>query len=154
MYVMSKIFSCVINVCCFDILDAHGTKFQCGGMPKIGCRDGLFTIKNILNMQRNHKLPNFVAFSDLVKYFDTSGHGLLIKLLGRYGYPPNFYLDIHRMYQDLIVVLKIGKSIEDIVQEVGVRQGDNTTPILFLLLMDDLYEILEKIWEDKVLEKV
>ena len=40
--------------------------------PKIGFIDGLFTIKIILNMLKNCKLPNFLFFVDLVKAFDTT----------------------------------------------------------------------------------
>ena len=108
---MSKIFSCVINARFFDILDAHRKKLQFGGTPKIGCSDGLFTIKTLLNMQKNHNLPTIVDFVDLVKAFGAAGHEFLIKLLERYGDPPIFWSDIHVMYQYLIGVLKIGKSI-------------------------------------------
>ena len=58
------------------------------------------------------------------------------------------------MYTDLIVVLKIGKSVEEILQGVGVRQGDNMAPVLFLFLMNAFAESLEAIWESKGLEKV
>ena len=39
------------------------------------------------------------------------------------------------MYQYLIVVLNIGKNIEEIIQEVGVRQGYNMTPVIFIFLI-------------------
>ena len=65
-------------------------KFQFGGTPKIGYRHGLFNIKNLLNIKKNHNLPTFVAFFDLVKAFDTAGHELLIKVLRIYGSPPGF----------------------------------------------------------------
>ena len=47
-----------------------------GGTPKIGFSGGILTIKNILNMWKNHHLPTFVDFVDLVKAFDTAGHEL------------------------------------------------------------------------------
>ena len=153
MDVMSKIFSCVINVRCFRILDARGTKFQFGGTPKIGCSDGLFTIKTILNMGKNHNLPTFVAFFDLFKAFDTYGHELLIKVLERCGAPPKFFSAIHRMYQNLIVVLKVGNGIEEFFQEVGERQGDNTATVLLPFLMAAFTESLEDIWEDNAPKK-
>ena len=111
MDVMSKIFGCVINVRLFEILDAYGKKIQFGWTPKIGCSDGLFTVKTLFNMKKIHNLPTFVDFVDLVKCFDTASHKLLIKLLERCGAPPKFFSYIHKMYQDLIVVLNIGNSI-------------------------------------------
>ena len=65
-------------------------------------------------MKNNHKPPKFVAFFDLVKAFDTAGHELLIKVLGIYGAPPKLFLDIHKVYQDLIISLKIENSKEEI----------------------------------------
>ena len=52
------------------------------------------------------------------------------------------------MYQYLIVVLKIEKSVGEIIQEVGVRQGDKKAPRLFLFLMAAFDEILKDIWEE------
>ena len=67
MDVCSKIFSSVMNGRAFKLLDAHGTRFQFGGTPELGCRDGLFVLKTLLTMRKNHNLPSHVAFVDLVK---------------------------------------------------------------------------------------
>mmetsp|Transcript_13116 Transcript_13116/g.31049 ORF Transcript_13116/g.31049 Transcript_13116/m.31049 type:complete len:113 (+) Transcript_13116:48-386(+) len=90
----------------------------------------------VLNMRRNYDQDTYVAFVDLVKAFDTADHQLLIKILEKYGAPPNLCNVIKRMYTDLTVVLKIGKSVKEILQEVGVRQGDNMAPVLFLFIMN------------------
>ena len=81
MDVTSNILSCIINVHCFKILYAHGTKYQFYGTSKIGLSDGLFTIKTLLNIRKNQNLPTFVAFVDLVKDFDTADHEVMIKVL-------------------------------------------------------------------------
>ena len=100
-----------INVHCFEISDAH-KKYPFGGTPDIGCSDGLFTINNFMNMQKNNNLPTFVAFINLFKNFRTAGNKLLIKVLEMYVAAQRVFSDIHRMYQDLIVVLKVGNSVE------------------------------------------
>ena len=58
------------------------------------------------------------------------------------------------MYQPMIVFLKIGKSIEDIVQEVGFIQWDNMAPVILLFLMVTFFESLGDIWEDNGMEEV
>ncbi len=42
----------------FKLLDKHGTQFQFGGTPELGCRDGLFTLKALLNARVNHDLAS------------------------------------------------------------------------------------------------
>ena len=81
MIVMSKIFSCIINKRAFKILDKHGTKYQFGGTPKLGCADGLFTVKTALSMRKNHDEATFAGFADLFKAYETAYHKLLIKVL-------------------------------------------------------------------------
>ena len=50
------------------------------------------------------------------------------------------------MYQDLKAVLKIGKNKETMSQNVGVRQGDCMSPVLFLFMVMAFSETLEKEW--------
>ena len=147
MDVCSKIFSSVMNGRAFQLLDANGTRFQFGGTPTLGCRDGLFVLKTLLTMRKNHNLPSHVAFVDLVKAYDTANHDLLLDILERYGAPPRFVSAIARTYQDLVVVLKIEKEVVELPQTVGVRQGDNMAPVLFLFLMSAFAETLEAEWK-------
>ena len=78
--------------------------------PKIGCHDGLFVLKTMLNMRKNHNLPSYVRFVDLVKACVTANYNLLFDILERYGAPPRFVSGIERIYKDLVVVLKIEKG--------------------------------------------
>ncbi len=89
----------------------------------------------------------FVAFVDLVKAYDTANHDLLLKILKKYGAPPKFVAAIKTMYTDLTVVLKIDKEICGILQSMGVRQGDNMAPVLFLFLVSAAAETLELAWK-------
>ena len=139
----SKIFSSVMNGRAFKLLDAHGTHFQFGGTPELGCRDGLFVLKTLLTMQKNHNLSSHVAFVDLVKAYDTANHVLLLDILEQYSAPPRFVAAIDRTYRDLVVVLKIEKEVVELPQTVGVRQGDNMAPVLFLFLMSVVEETLK-----------
>jgi hypothetical protein len=127
MDVSSKVFSSIMNTRAFQLLDLHGTQFQFGGTPEIGCRDGMFTLKT-------HDLPSFVGCVDLVKAYDTANHELLLSILGKYGAPPKFVGAVQKIYSNNVVVLKIEKETEEFRQEVGVRQGDNMAPVLFLSL--------------------
>ena len=93
----------------FQLLDKHGTRFQFGGTPGLGCGDGLFTLKTLLNTRRNHNLASYVGFVDLVKAYDTTNHDLLLRILERYGAPPKFVSAVQTIYTDNTCVLKIEK---------------------------------------------
>ena len=109
----SKVFSSILTTRAFKLLDLHGTRFQFGGTSGLGCRDGLFTIKALLNARRNHDLATYVGFVDLVKAYDTANHALLLHILERYGAPPKFVAAIQTIYTDNICVLKIEKDSRD-----------------------------------------
>ncbi len=104
-------------------------------------------LKTLLNAHRNHNLPSFVAFFDLVKAYNTANHNLLLKVLKKYGTPLKFVAAIKTMYTDLNVVLKIDKEICNIVQSIGICQGNNMAPVLFLFLMSAAAETLESSWK-------
>jgi hypothetical protein len=146
MDVCSKIFSSVMNKRAFKLLSKHGTKFQFGGTPKLGCQDKLFVLKTMLNMRKNHNLASYIGFVNLVKAYDTANHDLLLDILERYGAPPKFVAAIEKCHQNLIFVL-IKKEVVKLPQTIGVRQGDNMAPVLFLFLMSAFAETLETKWK-------
>jgi len=145
----SKVFSSVMTTRAFSLLDKHGTRFQFGGTPEIGCRDGLFTLKALLNARHNHDLASYVGFVDLVKAYDMANHALLVDILRKYGAPPKFATAIETIYRNNTCVLKIENEITEIPQSVGVRQGDNMVPVLFLFLMTAFAKTLEIVWKDQ-----
>jgi hypothetical protein len=67
---------------------------------------------------------------------------------------PKLCLAVERMYTDLKVDLKIGKEMGKILQSVGVRQGDNMAPVLFLFLMTAFAESLEKEYDRNNIKKI
>ena len=79
---------------------------------------------------------------------------MILKILTRYGAPPQLYLVIRRMYQDLKVVLKIGKVKESMSQTAGVRKGDCMSPVLFLFVVMAFAELLEKEWSKSGLDMI
>ena len=143
MDVCSKIFSSVMNGRAFKLLEKHGTRFQFGGTPELGCRDGLFVLKTLLTMQKNHNLPSYIAFVEFVKAYDMANNDLLLNILKRYRAPPQLVAAIEQIYQDLVVVMKFKNGVVELPQSVGIQQGDNIAPVLFLLLMSAFAETLE-----------
>ena len=89
----------------------------------------------------------------LVKAYDTANHELLVEILQQYGAPPKLCSAIERMYQGLTVVIKVGSEKAEIPQTIGVRQGDNLSPVLFLFLMSAFAEALESKWTENQIQQ-
>ena len=142
----SKIFSSILCTRLFKIIDKHGVKYQFGSTPGVGCQNGSFTIKKMLHLQRNHNLPTWLLFADIVKAFDTSNHALMDKLLEKYGCPPALLSAIARMYKDSRVRLITGKIDTTIPFYVSVKQGDSMALVLFLLIIMGFAETIEGEW--------
>jgi hypothetical protein len=66
--------------------------------------------------------------------------------------PPCFVLAGKRIYQNLVVVLKIKEEVVELPQSVGVQQGNNMALVLFLFLMSAFAETLEMDWENAGIE--
>ena len=69
-------------------------------------------------------------------------------ILERYGVPPKLRSVIERMYEDLKIVIKIGKAKAEMNHTVGVRQGDCMAPVLFLFIIMAFSETLAIEWKD------
>ena len=102
---------------------------------------------NNAHLAKKHNLPSYNGFVDLVKAYDMVNHALLFDILECYGAPPKFVNAVEHIYQDLVVVLKIERETVELPQSVGVRQGDNMAPVLFLFLMSAFAETLEIEWK-------
>ena len=143
----ARIMSATLNKRLLKILAEHGVETQYGSQKARGCQDGLFVLRSALETRRQHDLPTWALFVDLVKAFDTVNHELLFALLERYGAPKTLADAVRRMYTDMHVKLQVGKEEHDIPYTVGVQQGDNMAPILFLFVMQAFSETLEDKWE-------
>eukprot|EP00978_Attheya_sp_CCMP212_P012017 scaffold29800_cov23-Attheya_sp.AAC.1 len=127
-------------------LEKVGIETQYGCVPGKGCADALFAIKNALQSRRQHNTETLAIFVDLVKAFDTADHQLLFKILKKYGVPDNLVVVIEKMYRDTSVTFRTGKEKRDIPYGIGVKQGDNMAPVIFIYLMNAFAETLCKKW--------
>ena len=90
-----------------------------------------------------HNLKCWVVFADLVKAFESIDHKLLFVLLEKFGIPNRSLRSIKNLYKNFKIKLKIGKCKSLIDYTVGVKQGDNLTPIPFIIIIHFLSELLK-----------
>eukprot|EP00978_Attheya_sp_CCMP212_P009541 scaffold22572_cov50-Attheya_sp.AAC.1 len=76
-------------------------------------------------------------------------HALMYRTLRKYGVPPQLCDVIKILYDDAIVMLKVGTAASrSPPYTVGVKQGGTMAPVLFLFLIQAFAEMLEEEWED------
>lgn len=65
----------------------------------------------------------------------------MIQLLEKIAAPPKIASVLKRLYTDPRVVVKIGGEKANTFQKIGVQQGGNMSPVLFLFLMTVFAEL-------------
>ena len=89
-------------------------------------------------------MNSWVVFADLIKTFGSIHHGLMFELLKNFGVPTRPLNVIKKLYKNFMIEIKVGKKKTLIDYSTGVKQGDNLSLILFIIVMQFLAELLEK----------
>ena len=110
------------------------------GFLKDSCTaDHVYTLKTIIDkFIKSNKKPLYVCFVDFKKAFDTIWHsGLLYKLL-KNEISGHLYRIIKDMYSKVRCRVKTTEGLTEAVKsDIGVRQGDVLSPLLFNLYIND-----------------
>ena len=142
----AKLLSSILNQRLLKVFEIFGPEAQYGCQPNKGCTDGLYVLRSLLQTRRQHNQESWVLFIDIVKAFDSVNHSLLFELLIYYGVPNNIVQVIKSLYTGATVNIQLGKEASSIPYTVGVQQGDNMAPTLFLFAMLAFSDILDKHW--------
>ena len=132
-----KMYSSVLNNRLISYLEDNNLLVdeQNGFRRDRSCADHVFTLNSIVQNRKE----TFVAFIDLQKAFDTVDRNLLRFSLLSNGIDGDFYNAIKSIYGNTSSCVKINDLHTDWFQTTaGVRQGDNLSPTLFALFINDL----------------
>ena len=144
---IGKLFTAILNeriksfVEEFAILEEN----QCGFRPEYSTSENLYTLMTFFDILKSKKKKMFVAFVDFEKAFDTVWReGLWYKLLTQYinGKMYNTILNLYNGIKSNIVYN--GNTSDYFSCNTGVRQGENLSPMLFALYLNDLESFLNK----------
>ena len=139
---VGKLFNSVLNNRLSDYFEKHKLicKEQIGFMKGRRTADHMFVLNTLLNKYiKSQSKYIYACFVDFKKAFDSVWHlGLLYKLkLANVG--TKFFTIIKSMYQQTEVCVKVGNFRTEYFKSIiGVRQGDNLSPNLFNLYINDL----------------
>ena len=94
------------------------------------------------SVKNNGKL--YAVFVDFRKAFDTTNRTMLLRKLVKTGVTRGFISVLHDMLNYNVLRIVNGSYFsEKITQNVGVPQGDNLSPLFFILFIADLPEVIE-----------
>ena len=112
-----------------------------------GCADATFAVKSAIQTLHEHGQPVYALFVDLVKAFDSVNRELLWEILSKYGIPKKTIEVLKKLHTNVTYQFKMGKKLTKIKGKVGVKQGDNLGPILFIIMVNAVAETLNKKWK-------
>jgi hypothetical protein len=133
------------------VYEQVGLEAQCGFRPNRGTVDSLYSIQVTLQTRKTKGLESFALFIDLVKVcVDSISREALFAILRRYGLPDHFVNIIIRLHTNATIKFKTCESQPDIEVDstIGVRQGSNEGPVLFLFFMQAIMDTLK--WPSSV----
>ena len=106
----------------------------------------MFILKNIIAKYKRDKEPIFIPFIDFKQTFDTVWHRGLLYTLLKCGIANKCYTIITSMCSNISLSVQNcnGQNSSPFFQSLtGIRQGDNLSPTLFNIYVNDLPRIFD-----------
>ena len=142
-----KLFTSVLNSRLNKFLNEHNIleENQAGFRSGYSTTGHIFVLHALLEILKSEKTKLFCSFIDFSKAFDSVWRvGLWTKIL-KYNINGNFFRIIYNMYQGIKSCVSHGGVQSTFFRSFrGVRQGENLSPVLFALFLNDLETVLEE----------
>ena len=138
---MSKVFSAVLN----NRLNKFSDEFELISNAQAGFRkhfstvDNIFILHVLISIYFSSKKKLFCSFIDFKSAFDTVWRVGLWQKLQNANIQGKIFKVLYGMYQNIKTCIRKGNEYSDYFNcEVGVKQGENLSPFLFSLYLNDL----------------
>lgn len=139
---VGKVFTKLLNNRITEYLEKHNilNDNQAGFRKDRRTTDNLFILRSLIDKYVKHgKKKLFLGFVDFHKAFDTVWHTGLFYKLQQNGIVGNVYNIIKDIYENVTLQVKYdGQLTPPFTSDNGVRQGDNLSPTLFNIYINDL----------------
>ena len=119
---------------------------QFGFRPNSQTTDSLFILQQLIHKYLGSKQKIYACFIDYEKAFDTVWQqGLLLKLR-KLGITGKYYNIVKSLYENIKSCIQTEQDSysETFLCNKGIRQGDNLSPTLFSIFMNDIPQFLKQ----------
>ena len=146
MSIISKIYGRVINNRILQSLPENGIVEEQGGFrSKRGCIDQIFALSECVRKTIAQGEKMYIAFIDIKKAYDRVWRNGLWKRLWDSGIKGKLWRVIKKMYEKVEnCVLVDGELTEWFENEIGLKQGDVLSPLLYSLFINGFAEEVKR----------
>ena len=137
---LGKLFTATLNTRLTNFLEDNMLLLenQAGFRSEYSTNDHMFTLKSIIDLYLSSGRRLFCAFVDYRKAFDTVNRTALWKKLLSYNISGKIFRAITNLYKATkSCISHKGKMSSFFYSNVGVRQGENLSPLLFAIFLND-----------------
>ena len=137
---VGKFFTSVLNYRITNYLEATGSigDEQAGFRAGHSTIDHIFVLHSIIDIYQQKQKPLYCAFIDYKKAFDFVDRSSLWKKLISHGINGKVLNVIYNLYKNAKSCVKSQGKLSDYFScNVGVRQGENLSPLLFAIYLND-----------------
>ena len=142
-----KLFTSVLNSRLYAFCEENSIikELQAGFRHGYATTDHIFLMSSLIDLYLHKKKKLFACFVDYAKAFDTVSRSALWAKLARYGVSGRIMDVLKSMYTGIKSCVSLHNKRSDFfVSLCGVRQGENLSPLLFSLFVNDLENFLLK----------
>ena len=142
---IGKCFTAIINERLRKFVKAGGLigKEQAGFREGHSTLDHIFLLYSILDLYLKNKKRLYCAFIDYQKAFDTIHRPFLWTKVLKHGINGKILTVIYNLYQNAKSCVETSQGRSDLFScNVGVRQGENLSPLLFAIFLNDFNEYM------------
>ena len=144
---LGKFFTLSINIRLGKYLEPRGIigEEQAAFREGYGTMDHIFVFNEIINLYLHMKKKLYACFIDYEKAFDTIDRAALWGKLLETNINGNVFKVIFNMYENAKSCVKNETMISGIFAcNMGVRQGENLSPLLFSIFLNDFQNTLSE----------
>ena len=140
-----KLFTCLLNKRFGTFLEHYSIigQEQTGFRKGFSTMDNIFTLYGIVDILLSKRKRLYCGFLDYEKAFDKIDRAMLWHKIIQENICGKMITLIKNMYDDAKSCVMVNDNISDLFSvEVGVRQGENLSPVLFSLFLNDMNTFL------------